>query len=209
MANKLDVFRGTDQPSNEFYRDGYRSLNWVVGLQALVILGLTGFLTFLISIQGSRDRYFAETSEGRVMQMVSLDSPNMGRSTLSNWAANAASQILTFGFNDTEERFTQSRLLFTPQGWESFRNILVASKLLDEMIATQQILTSVPESPPVLKREGLVGGVYTWEFEVKMLITFRAAGVKVERLKMVRMVIERQPTELNPSGVGINEWYVY
>ena len=116
---------------------------------------------------------------------------------------------MTFGFNDVDERFALSRRNFTKSGWETFRNAVVASGLIDDMVAAQQIVTSVPDSPPVLTQEGLIDGEYTWIYDMPLLMTFRAGGVKVARSKKVRIVVQKVPTSESPNAVGINEWYIY
>ena len=200
-----------DEPAaekNDYYRDGFHVMSRIVNIQVVVILALVSIFAFYLNTKEKGDRYFAETSEGRQMQMAGLRLPNMGRMALTAWAAQAASQIMTFGFNDVDERFALSHLNFTPSGWESFSKAMVASKLVETMVNTQQILTSVPESPPTLTQEGLINGRYTWSFDVPLLITFHAGEAKVSRQKTVHMVIEMIPTRENPNGVGISEWYI-
>ena len=192
-----------------YYRDGFVTLMHIVNVQAVIILALAAGLSFYLVTQESRDRFYAETSEGKVLQMSSLSSPNMGRDAISNWAAQAASQIMTFGFNDIDERFALSRLNFTEDGWEYFRKAVANSSLLNNMSSNQQIVTSVPESVPVLKKEGLRDGRYGWTFEIPLLITFRAGSAKSSRTKTVHMLVEKVPTQENPNGVGISEWYIY
>jgi len=198
-----------DQRKNDYYRNGSRTMLRIVNAQAVIIFLLTIALTIYLGTRQNPDHYLAETSDGKVMAMTSLHLPNMGRMAISDWAAMAASQIMTFGFNDIDERFKLSRRDFTTDGWETFRKAVVQTKLIDQMVATQQIVTSVPSSPPVLKQEGLIDGKDGWVFDVPLLVTFRAGGVKMARAKMVHMVIEKMPTRENPNGVGISRWDIY
>jgi intracellular multiplication protein IcmL len=196
------------QGKNDNYRDGFYAMVRVVNIQVVIILALVVAFGFFLSTREKTDRYFAETAEGRKMQMAGLHLPNMGRAAMSSWAASAASQIMTFGFNDIDQQFALSRNNFTREGWESFRKAMGASGVVESMMETQQILTSVPESPPTLTREGLINGKYSWSFDVPLLMTFRAGGVNVSRSKVVHLVIETIPTRENPNGVGISEWYI-
>ena len=200
--------RNLGSEEDHYYRSGFRTMSRLVNIQLLIILALVFTLAFYVNKKEDRNRYFAETSEGKRMQMVALPLPNMGKAALANWASLAASQIMTFGFNDIDERFALSRANFTQQGWENFRKAMTASGLIDDVIKAQQIVTSVPEDPPILLQEGLVNGKYRWVFDTPLLITFRSGGVKTSRDKTVHMVLERIPTRDNPNGVGIAEWYI-
>lgn len=192
-----------------YYRDGSRALMRIVNVQAVVILALALGLAFYLGTQRSRDRFFAQMDDGKVLQMAALSSPNMGRDAISNWAASAAGQVMTFGFNDIDERFAESKNNFTQKGWDTFRKAVMNSKFVEEMMSKQQILTTVPENVPVLKKEGFVNGTYSWTFDIPLLITFRAGSVKSTRSKSVQMVIEKVSTRESPAGVGISEWYIY
>ncbi len=199
---------GTVEAKSEDYYQAALFMQRVAGFEAVVICVLSVVLAVYLGNGQNQDRYMAETSDGKVMQMAALSYPNMGRMALSDWVANAASQIMTFGFNDVDVRFSESRRNFTKDGWDTFRKAIIASTVIDEIMKTQQIVSAVPESPPVLKSEGLVNGVYSWTFDVPLLITFRAGGDKKSASKMAHVVVERVPTRESPNGVGISEWYM-
>lgn len=196
------------EEKNTYYRDGFHNMLRIANIEAVVILAMSFFLAFLIFTAKDKDRFFAETLEGRRMQMAGLPLPNMGSIAITSWVSGAATQIMTFGFNDIDERFSESRGNFTAQGWESFRKAMMVSGLVDEIIKSQQIITSAPSGPVVLVSEGLVKSKYRWTFDVPLLITFRSGSVKLSRFKTARVVVETIPTRENPTGVGIAEWYI-
>lgn len=190
------------------YRNGARILMRIVIVQAFILVALSVGLCFFLGTRQSHDRYFAETGDNKVMQMVALPLPNMGRATLSDWVANACAQIMTFGFNDIDERFALSQKNFTPEGWKSFRKAVMMTTLIPDILSSQQIVATVPESPPVLKSEGMIDGVYSWSFDVPLLMTFRAGSDKKSKSKTVHVVVQKVPTSENPNAVGISEWYI-
>ncbi len=194
---------------NLYYRDGFRNMARIVNVQAAVIVLLVLLLAFHVYTSKNQDQFFAQTLEGKKMQVPGLYFPNMGKTSLRTWVAQAATQIMTFGFNDVDERFNESRQNFTPAGWESFRTAVIKSGLVDSVIAAQQIISAIPKDTPVLLQEGLIEGVYSWVFEMPLLITVRAGGVHQVVAKRLRVVIEQVPTSANPAGVGIGAWYMY
>ena len=197
-----------NQKRNAYYRDGYRNMIWIANIQVAFILVLSGILMFYVSTKECTDRYFAEGIEGRRVEVFSLSSPNMEKTTVTKWAVQAAAQIMTFGFNDVEERFSISLPLFTKQGWVSFKKALLNSKLLEDMHKKQLIFTSIPIKTPLLIKEGLVVDKYTWEFDIPLMITYRAAGLNVTIQKDMKLMIEKVPTNSNPAGLGISELYI-
>jgi hypothetical protein len=200
---------GADRKKNDYYRHASRAMMLIVNIETYVILTLSLLIIVFITTRQNPDRFYAETADGKTMHLVGLPLPNMGRIMISEWAAKAAGEIMTFGFNDVDARFGKSRKLFTPAGWETFRKAVVQSKLLDQMAESQQVVTTVPAGAPVLKKEGLINEKDGWEFEVPILVTFRAGGVKVSRPKTEHMIIEKMPTRDSPNGVGIGQWDIY
>jgi len=199
-------YAGPYRGKNDYYRDGAHTLMFIINFQAVIMVLLAITLSIYLCTRQSHDRFFAEIADNKVMQMQSYDLPNMSKVTLGKWIATAASEIMTFGFNDADVRFAQSKNNFTPAGWESFRKAVILSKLAEEIAATQQIATAVPLSPPTLKGPYLINGTGSWVADVPLLITFRAGGDIRPIVKTVHMVIERVPTWENPTGVGISEW---
>jgi intracellular multiplication protein IcmL len=211
MADKKQTtgYSGPYRGKNDYYRDGAYMMTLVVNIQAGLIFLLTLVFSVYLCLQENHDRYFAETADGKIMPMSGLHLPNMGRMALSSWAATAASQIMTFGFNDIDTSFAQSRKYFTADGWDSFKKAVMKSKLIDSIMATQQIATAVPLTTPTLKQDGLMmDGNEGWVFDVPLLVTFRAGGDIRPSQKTVHMVIEKMPTRENPNGVGISEWTI-
>lgn len=194
---------------NAHDRDSFRRLVRIVNIQAAIILCLSFGLLFYMKTWVNKDRYFAEASGKQLMQIRALPLPNMGKNALSNWVSQAVTQIMTFGFNDIDEKFSVSRYNFTSAGWDSFYKAMVASKIVDSIMTAQQLITTIPMSPPVLIQEGLIKGRYSWVFEMPILITFRSGSAQKVNRKNVRVVIEPVPTGDNPNGVGISEWYLY
>jgi intracellular multiplication protein IcmL len=199
-------YSGPYRGRNDYYRDGAHTLMFIVNFQAVVMALLTIALAVYFCSRESNDRYYAATFDGKAIPLVARSYPNMGNEAISDWAANAASEIMTFGFNDIDVRFAQSRKNFTADGWESFRKGVIQTKLDKAILDTQQISAAVPLSPPILKQVGLINGKYGWAFDVPLLITFRAGSDIRPVSKTVHMVITTVSTRENPYGVGINEW---
>jgi intracellular multiplication protein IcmL len=191
---------------NEFYRDGYRRLQKIALAEAVAILGLIIVLAVNVSTMKPKDRFFATTSDGRLLQMVPLDQPDLPTGKLVSWSAAAASEIMTFGFNDYRKRLQESSRFFTRQGWESFNDALQKSNLLQMMNQNQQVLTAVPREAPVVVQEGVVRGVYRWYVQMPLNVTYQVGNTQENRPQRITLAIVRVSTLETPDGVAIDQW---
>lgn len=191
---------------NEFYRDGYRTLLRIAVIEAMIILALVGAMYFVIEVHQPENRYFATTEDGRLVPMVPLSEPNLSVPALMSWSAQAASETMTFSFNDYKRRLQQSSRNFTRIGWVSFTTALEKSGIIDKVVANNQVATAVPASAPILIQEGIVNGRYQWQVQVPLLVTYQA-GSSVQDVKMmVNLLLVRVPKLESPNGVGIEQW---
>lgn len=191
---------------NEFYRDGYRSLMRLAMLEALIIIGLIGVCFYIVSLSESENYYFATTEDGRLIPMVPLSQPNLSSPALMSWAAQSATEVMTFGFNDYRRRLQEASRNFTKRGWESFTQALQRSRMIERMEANQQVLTAAPSGAPIMESEGLVAGRYQWVIQVPLILTYQASAKTDTQKMLITLVVVRVPRLESPSGVGIEQW---
>lgn len=192
---------------NAFYRDGFRNMMRVVIVESIIIVML--ILSFIVYMNASKpqDHYFATTADGRIMQLVPLDQPNMGTSALMSWVAQSTAEVMTFGFHDYQRRMQQSSRHFTRHGWETFTNALQKSRIIESVEASQQVASAQPRSAPVLIQEGVFNGKYRWVVNLPLNVTYVGSGSssRVDNLTL-QLVIDRVSSLENPNGVGIEQW---
>jgi intracellular multiplication protein IcmL len=191
---------------NEFYRDGYRTLLRIAVIEAMVILALVGAMYFVISVHQPENRYFATTEDGRLVPMVALSEPNLSVPALMSWSAQAATEVMTFGFNDYKRRLQQASRSFTRLGWVSFTAALEKSRIIEMVEANQQVVSAAPASAPILISEGVINGRYQWQVQVPLVVTYQAGSSVRDDRMMVTMLIVRVPKLESPNGVGIEQW---
>lgn len=191
---------------NEFYRDGYRNLLRLAVLQSLIILGLIGAIFFVIQIHQPENRYFATTEDGRLVPMVALNEPNLSTPALMSWVAQAATEVMTFGFNDYRRRLQEASRNFTRRGWESFTSALQRSRIIEMVEANQQVVTAAPQGAPVLESEGAVAGRYQWVVQVPLVVTYQSGNRTKNDNMLISVVVVRVPRLETPNGVGIEQW---
>ncbi len=195
------------------YRDGFHNLIRLSIVLGLVMIAGAAVVLYYVSYVLPQDSYYAlsGTANGTEIKrpMIGLTSPNVNRDALLLWAGAAATEVMTFGFNDIDERMTRAQRLFTPEGWTSFSTALAKTTLIKGMLENQQLLTAIPASTPLIIMEGVYGGKYSWVVEMPIIVTLRAGDKKQTGGQRVRMIITKMPTSTNPMGIGINTWYSY
>ena len=101
---------------------------------------------FVIHVHQPENRYFATTEDGRLIPMISLNQPNLSNPALMSWVAQAATEVMTFGFNDYRRRLQESSRFFTRKGWESFTQALQEARIIESIQANTQVITAAPRA---------------------------------------------------------------
>lgn len=191
------------------YRDGFRNLMVMVKLLGLLMVAGTGFVYYYISTFIPQDSYYAVSPGGTQRRLVGLPLPNVNRDAILRWAAAAATEVMTFGFHDIDERMNHARRLFSDEGWESFSQALLRARMLKAMLANQHIMTAIPTATPSILGEGIFNGDYSWIIEVPTILTVRAGSESRIVRTRLRLVIIRLPTTTNPMGIGIKTFLAF
>lgn len=207
-AAKIDDVSGlgTVYVRNEFYRDGYRIAQRIAIVQSFVIIGLIAAMFFVVHVHQPENRYFATTEDGRVIPMVALTQPNLSKPALMSWAAQSATEVMTFGFHDYRRRLQEASRNFTRKGWESFTAALQGARIIESVEANTQVVTAAPRGAPILQQEGMVRGRYQWVVQIPMVLTYESGTKTRNDSLLVTLVIVRVPRLESPNGVGIAQW---
>lgn len=192
---------------NSYYRDGFRNLMLISVFGGIAIVGLVIAIVAFINLHQPRDKYFATTSDGRLIRPVPLSEPNLTQAALMSWVAQASTEVMTFGFHDYRRRLQEASRHFTRNGFESFTSALTQSRIIEAVEAHQQVVTTVPRSAPVLVQEGVTReGRYFWRVQLPLSVSYQAASKSRNEFMTVEITVLRVPTLENPVGVGIDQW---
>lgn len=206
VENAQSTPLGTVVTRNLFYRDGYRNLTRIALIQTVVIFGLViGVIALVLSAE-PQDRFFATTADGRLVPMVPLSQPNLSPAAVMSWTAQAATDVMTFGFHDFQMRMQDNSKYFTRRGWANFTEALERARFLEMVQTRQQVLTAAPASAPVLIQEGVVNGIYRWVIDMPLMVTFQTGASNDSQTINLRLFVVRVPTLDNPTGLAIQQW---
>ena len=194
---------------NSFYRDGYRLWITVAALEGFALLCMGIAMIVLISVHQPENKYFATTEDGRVVPMVPLGQPNLSKPALMSWAAQSATEVMTFNFADYRRRLQEASRHFTREGWKSFTQALQSADIIKAVNENRQVVSAAPRQAPVLLSEGVIAGRYQWVIEIPMMFTYQFGQSKRSESMNVRLTIVRVPKLESPNGVGIQQWIAY
>ncbi len=207
MAEKTEDALVTVGLRNDFYRDNYRKIVWLLILAFMIIAVLSVGLYYVVT-NPPKPQYFATTIDGRVTPLVPLNQPNLSTSALLQWSNTAAIAAYTYNFVNYRQALQEASEYFTPDGWAAFMDALKNSNNLDAVIAKKLIVSAVATGAPVILAQGLMEGRYSWKIQMPMLITYQSASEYSQQSVVVTLLIVRIPTLTSARGIGIAQFVV-
>lgn len=185
-----------------FYRDSYRKLVILLFLSWIVIIVLAATVYFQ-TVNRPAPTYFATTESGRIIPLVPLNQPNLSDKDLIQWASQAVLSVYTYNFINYRQVFQDNRQYFTAAGWQQFISALSQSRNLDAVTSKKLVLSAVLSSAPVITRESVVSGNYTWELQLPVMVTYQSLSETFHQNLIVILTVQRISTLDDVSGVGI------
>lgn len=195
--------------SSDSYRVGFRILFGLVLIMSIAMVALTAGLLYTVKKGRTGDRFFAMSFDNKKMPLQGLSTPSLNAVAMLSWASQASTDIMTFGFNDINERMEASQKYFTEVGYESFMEAAHKAGFVKNILSKQQIMTAIPLGQPMILYEGLRKGMYVWDIQVPILLTVRAGSASLTARPELTITVVRVPTSINPSGFGIEQWLMF
>lgn len=190
--------------NHEFYREHYGH----------VLMALLGLLLFMLIAAGSLlyqtshrplPLYIAQQADGQKMQLTPFTEPNLLSDTLIRWSAKAATLAYTFDFVNYNKQINAVRPYFTDAGWNDY--VASVSKLIQTIVKNQLFVNGVVSGAPVISNEGEISGKgYVWRVQIPFLVTYQTAETQTKRKFVVVITLVRVPTNINPQGIGIDQF---
>jgi|AntRauTorckE5430_2_1112549.scaffolds.fasta_scaffold00008_25 intracellular multiplication protein IcmL len=191
---------------NDFYRDGYRkSLSIVLFL--LISNVLLAFAVLSLYAQKPEARFFATSSDGRIIPVQPLSVPGLSSAEILDWTTKAA--IKTYSYDHVNYRASLQDVseMFTGTGWTKFQEALTKSRMLKTVIAQKLVMTAVPTGAPIVLEEGVRNARYMWKIQIPMLLKLQGAQNITQPIK-VTVLVQRVSLINNPKGVAIVNYVV-
>lgn len=194
---------------NEFYVDQYRraiTVNIILSIGLVLSAGLNVYF----ATNPTQHKYFATTADGKVLPISPLDEPSMDAAALLAWASRAAVKPYNFDFVNYRTQLTGAATDFTTDGYKQLLAAFGQRNIIDYVTKKQLIVGSQPAAAAVISAQGALNGVYAWQVQVPINVTFQGGPERVNATQplLVTMTIVRVPTRDNPDGLGVNQYIV-
>lgn len=135
-----------------------------------------------------------------------LDQPNMEDAQLLAWARSAVCKLFTLDYENHETQLKDAAGFFTPEGYGTFRGVLEKSRLLQDMIQQQHVMTANLLRHEQIVQKGVDDGRYQWVVEIPVHLTIRAGDQGVNARTRVKLIVVRVPVTENPAGIAISSF---
>jgi intracellular multiplication protein IcmL len=190
--------------NNEFYRDHYH--HFLYGLMGLIVFMMLMVLLVLYQMSHRPLPVFdAKQKTGEHMMLTPYNEPNLLPDTILQWARKAATTAYTFDFVNYNKQISAARPYFTADGWQDYLHSV--SGLIENVVKSQLFVNGVVSGTPVIANQGpLPGKGYVWRIQIPFLVSYQSANTVSKRNYYVVLTIMRVPTEVNPQGIGIDQF---
>lgn len=193
---------------NNFYRDNYRILTYVALVLILTIMGLMGWI-FWERTHKPPQRFYATTNDGKLVRLSPLNQPNLTTASLLDWVKEAATTAYNFNFGNYPEVIKNMKVYFTDAGYQNYINAITQKKIIDEVRDKRLVVFAVTTGTPVILKEGPTSeGIYAWQVQMPMLVTYQSAASQRKQNLMLTLIIARRPTLESPKAIGIASFIV-
>ncbi|MBI2790819.1 MAG: type IVB secretion system apparatus protein IcmL/DotI [Gammaproteobacteria bacterium] len=186
-----------------FYRDNMRRLMIFCIFLIFVICGLMGWVIFE-RLNKPPVHYFTTSNDGKLTLLYPLNQPNLTTSSLLDWVVEAGTTAYNFNFGNYDRALKDIKIYFTDAGYQNFLNALTAARTIDTVRTKQLVVAAIATDKPVILKEGpTTDGIYAWEVQLPMLVTYQSASDTRKQNIVLTMLIARRSTLESPKGIGI------
>lgn len=146
------------------------------------------------------EREVSELKESKTPS-VPLDQSNLPSQEVLNWAAKGIVEIYTYNYKNFPQVLTGIRRHFTSEGYDSYMKALDESKNLIAVQDKKLAVSAIATGNNKIVREGNVNGLYTWDVQIPILVTYQSPTETISQNLVVDAEIVR--VKNTESAVGI------
>lgn len=193
---------------NSFYQRLYYLALSAIALSIIIIGLLIAQIVYLLQ-HPVRPLYFATDDLSRLIKVVPVGRPSMTTQQIIAWAKEGVVAAYTYDYMNFRSQLQSAQKFFTSYGWREYMKGLTDSNNLIALTERKLIASAKVVGEPKIINEGLLkNGLYAWEMEMPVLVTFWGPpyddkSYRVNNPYMVTVLIQRQPALQSYKGLGI------
>ncbi len=187
---------------NDFYKDGFRRLVWVVLVS--IILNIVLVAAVVMNKQLPPEKYFFSTDNtGQLIPLYPTTQPVVTNATVLNWVSSNIPNIYQLDFIHYRSQLNAMQGYFTPQGWSQFQSAF--SSQLSEIISNQQIVSAAPNGVPVITGTGVFNGVFMWQVQMPLVLYFQKGSTQTSQDILLTIVVSRVNNVAAHQLLGVSQ----
>lgn len=190
---------------NEFYKDGHKTLKYLM-IAAGICLIISTITTFFAVSKEGKNHYFAVDEAGQFIELITLDRPNHNAAVISQWLTDALIDTFDFNYLNMKQVLNDKALIwFTESGRTSLIDSIENSGSFnviqrERLIAQLNLIRS-----PILVREGIGRtGMYEWILQVEGKLTYTNESSVYTNNVIFTVSVTRRSMLEDIKGLGIN-----
>lgn len=185
----------------EFAHRCLKALIWVA--TALVLaLAAVGFLGWQVAYPPVK--YFA-TENGRTVPIQATDKPAFSDRDVSAFGADTIRESFTLDFVHYRDQTTRLSERYSDIGYQDYYKALTTSNVLDS-VTERRMNLSVEVGPGVIRSKGLLGEVFTWEYQypVTLKLNGQLTGSPAQSY-IFTMRVQRADVQVKNKGLEVTQ----
>lgn len=173
---------------NDFYKDGFRYLVWVLLVSAL----LNVILVVVLATSAKKEPqkfFFATTNLGQLIPLTPTSQPAVSNDLVLNWVSNTVPNIYNLDFIHYRAQLNAMQKFFTPQGWAQFQTAF--GPQLSSILANKYITSAAPSGVPVITGTAVIDGTYMWQIQMHLILSFQQGSTITTQNILLTVVVSR------------------
>jgi len=192
--------------SREWFRHQYQRMTvlcaGLVVLSALLIL-----LNLAQFFLAPGPKYFAQTPDLRITELVPLNETYITQEGLNTWVVGVVTKTLSLSFTAWKQKLTETQPDFFPKAFSDYVSSMKTNGIIDLVEGKNLVMNPTALATPIMTNKGLnENGVMSWKIEFPVMVSFESSqGVFTTQYLDVSALIERVSILENTKGVMIKQ----
>jgi len=192
--------------SRLWFRDQYKKMTMLCAALA-IMSALSVTLNIIQYLLQPTPKYFAQTPDLRITEMVALNEPYVTQEGLTNWVLSVVMKTLSLGFTDWKLKLTEVQPDFFEKSFSEFVSSMKTAGTVELVESKRLTMNPSPKSSPIISAKGLnESGVMSWKIEFPIIISYESSqGVFLNQALKAEVLVERVSVLDSARGVKIRQ----
>lgn len=146
--------------------------------------------------------FYATQPDGHQIRLQPQNTPSLKAETIIAIATKGAVASYTFDFVNYKQQIGLAQYYFTASCWKNY--LASIAEVINTVKSNKLFIYAVVNGAPIIARQGVLDGVYTWEVQLPFLVTYQSAQTIEKYNFTIIMRIVAVNTNVNPIGIGID-----